>query len=173
MPLLDDLSLPIITGPGADGATAADDLDRRRFLSLVGAGALGAAALGTTITAFRFLEPQVLFEEETRFGLGRPEDYPPGTVLVLPEHKVYVVRTDEGFFALSSVCTHLGCMTRYDGEKREITCPCHGSRYHLDGKVFEGPAPRALPRVEITLERGLLVVDTARPAAPDALLRVA
>ncbi len=166
MPLLDDLSMPATEG-------APDDLGRRRFLALLGSGALGVAALGTGITGLRFLEPQVLFEEETRFGLGRPEEFPPGTVLTLPKHKVYVVSTKEGFFALSSVCTHLGCMTRYDKEHAQIACPCHGSRFNLEGKVTAGPAPHPLPRVEIVLDRGLLVVDTAHRVAPDALLKVA
>jgi cytochrome b6-f complex iron-sulfur subunit len=166
MPLLDDLSV----APSADGS---DDTSRRRFLSLLGAGALGAAAFGTGVVTLRFLEPQVLFEEETRFGLGRPEEYPPGTVLVLPAHKVYVIRSAEGFYALSSVCTHLGCMTRYDKEHEQIACPCHGSRFQLSGTVAAGPAPHPLPRVEITLDRGVLVVDTARRVAPGALLRVA
>ena len=166
MPLLDDLSL----APPSDGT---DDVGRRRFLALLGSGALGVAALGTGIVGIHFLEPQVLFEEDTRFGLGRPDEYPPGTVLTLPRHKVYVVSSTDGFYAISSVCTHLGCMTRYDKEHGEIACPCHGSRFHLDGQVAAGPAPRPLPRLEITVDRGLLVVDTSRRVAPGTLLKVA
>jgi Rieske Fe-S protein len=160
MPLCDDLALPL----------SDEELSRRHFLGLVGGGALGAAGLGTAVTALRFLEPSVLYEEDTRIGVGRPEDIPVGTVLVLPKHKIYVVRAAAGFYALSSVCTHLGCMTRY--EAGQIACPCHGSRFTLDGRVHAGPAPRPLPRLQITVDRGVLVVDTAVRVAPDALVKV-
>jgi len=163
MPLDDDLALPLTD----------QELSRRRFLALVGSGALGAAALGTGITAFRFLEPNVFFEEDSRVGVGRPEEIAPGTVLSLPKHKIYVVRSDAGFFALSSVCTHLGCMTRYERDANQIACPCHGSRFQLDGHVKQGPAPKPLPRLQITLERGVLVVDSSKRVAADALLKVA
>jgi cytochrome b6-f complex iron-sulfur subunit len=163
MPLHDDLSLPLTD----------EELSRRRFLALVGSGALSAAALGTAVTAMRFLEPSVFFEEDTRVGVGRPEDIAVGSVLVLPKHKMYVVRTPQGFFALSSVCTHLGCMTRWEREAGVIACPCHGSRFQLDGQVRQGPAPKSLPRLAITLERGVLVVDSAKRVAPDAILKVA
>jgi Rieske Fe-S protein len=162
MPLLDDLSLPL----------SDEELTRRRFLGLVGSGALGAAGVGTALTTLRFLEPNVLYEEDSRVAVGRPEEIAPGTVLVLPKHKIYVVRTAEGFYALSSVCTHLGCMTRFEREQGQLACPCHGSRFTLDGHVKQGPAPRSLPRLQLTLERGVLVVDAARHVAPDALLKV-
>jgi cytochrome b6-f complex iron-sulfur subunit len=161
-PLLDDLAVPL------DDKEA----DRRKFLSLLGAGALGVAALGTVITAVKYFEPNVFFEADTRFAIGRPADIAVGTVLVLSAQKVYVIRTDKGFYALSSVCTHLGCMTRYDPGESRIACPCHGSRFALSGKVTGGPAPRPLPRVALTLEKGLLVVDSRRRVADDFLLEV-
>lgn len=162
MPLLDDLALPL----------ADEEVRRRRVLGWIGTCALGAAALGTAVTAYKFFQPNVLFEEDTRFGVGRPEEIAPGTVLVLPKQKVYVVRTDEGFYAVSSVCTHLGCMTRYDRERACFACPCHGSRFRLDGRVEAGPAPRALQRLHLSIERGVLVVDAGRRAPDNAVLKV-
>ena len=162
MPLIDDLKAP---------TTDRDD-GRRAFLALVGVSAMGVAGLGTSVTAVRYLWPEVLFEEDTRFSVGRPEEIAPGTVLVLPEHKVFIVRDDVGFYALSSTCTHLGCMTRYEKDNSRIFCPCHGSQFAPDGRVVGGPAPRPLPRLELAVEDGRLVVDVARPAAPDAVLKV-
>jgi len=163
MPLDDDLRLPLTH----------EELSRRRFLGAAGSAALTIAGVGTLVSTVRYLEPAVLFEEDTRVGVGRPEDISVGTVLVLPQHKIYVVRSDEGFYALSSVCTHLGCMTRFERGKHEIDCPCHGSRFFLDGRVKQGPAPRPLPRLEITLDRGILVVDSSHRVAADAILKVA
>jgi Rieske Fe-S protein len=163
MTLCDDLLLPLDD----------EELSRRRALGLIGGGALAIAGIGTAVAAVKYLDPPVFFEEDTRIAVGRPEEIAPGTVLVLPKQRVYVVRTEAGFYALSSVCTHLGCMTRYDKDAAQIACPCHGSRFHVDGSVKQGPAPRPLPRLHMSLERGLVVVDTAKRVAGDALLRVA
>lgn len=143
---------------------------RRHFLSLLGAGALGAVGLALSAATLRFIEPNVLFEEERRFGVGRPEDISPGTVLVLSRQRVYVVRTEQGFYALSAVCTHLGCVTRYDPGAGAIFCPCHGSRYTLGGEVTAGPAPRALARLSLSVEKGVLVVDAAKVLPPGSTL---
>lgn len=163
MPLEDDLTFPM----------SEEELARRKLLTILGAGALAAAGLGTAVTGFRFLEPSVFFEEDARVGIGRPEDIAPGTVLVVAKHRLYVIRTAAGFFALSSVCTHLGCMTRYVPENAQLACPCHGSRFSLDGKVTAGPAPRPLRRLQMTIERGILVVDSSKEVSSDVLLRVA
>ena len=163
MPLVDDLAMPL----------SEQELGRRKMLGVLGAGALVTAIAGTGLTTLRYLEPSVFYEEDTRFAVGRPEDIAPGTVLVLPRQKVYVIRTSEGFYALSSVCTHLGCMTRYERERKELACPCHGSHFTLDGQVAGGPAPRPLPRLALSIDRGLLVVDAAQHVAAGTILRVA
>jgi Rieske Fe-S protein len=159
--LIDDLKMPI------------DDKEhsRRVFLGTLGAGAMAVAAVGTAVTAVRFLWPEVLFEEETRFRVGRPEEIPPGTLLALPAQKLYVFHGADGFFAMSAVCTHLGCLTRFEKENDRIFCPCHGSRFATDGHVREGPAPRSLPRLVLTIEQGQLVVDAGKVAEGDGILR--
>ena len=163
MPLLDDLTLPLTD----------EELSRRRFLGLVGGGALTIAGAGTAVAAIKYMEPPVLFEEDTRVVVGRPDEIAPGTVLVLPKHKIYVVRTDQGIYALSATCTHLGCMTRFDKENAQLACPCHGSRFALDGTVRHGPAPKPLPRLQVAIERGMIVVDTAKRVPAGTLLKVA
>jgi nitrite reductase/ring-hydroxylating ferredoxin subunit len=162
MPLIDDLKLPMTE----------HDEHRREFLAVLGAGAMALAGLGTTVTAVRFLWPEVLFEQETRFAVGRPEEIAQGTLLVLPEQKVFVVHDAAGFFALSATCTHLGCMTRYEKENNRIFCPCHGSQFAVDGAVTGGPAPRPLHRLNLALEDGRLVVDVAKPVVPGTVLKV-
>lgn len=162
MPLVDDLKMPM--GEGEE--------TRREFLALLATGAMGVAALGTAITAVRYMWPEVLFEEERRFRIGRPEEISVGTLVALPQQKVYIMHAAEGFFAMSATCTHLGCLTQYEKENNRIFCPCHGSRFDVTGKVTDGPAPKPLPRLELVVESGLLVVDVSKKVAPDAFLKV-
>lgn len=139
-----------------------DALTRRRFLMGTGALACGAAAAGLGVLAADFLRPRVLFEPPTRFSLVSPQAMQVGQVITSEEHQVFVMRLSSGFRALSSVCTHLGCITRYQADTRQIACPCHGSRFNLDGEVLSGPAPKPLNWLEMGLSsRGLITVDTA------------
>jgi cytochrome b6-f complex iron-sulfur subunit len=161
MPLLDDIGIPL------DDA----ELNRRSFLKLLGSGALAVAALGTAVTSVEYLSPNVLFEDETRFRIRRPEEIAVGTLIALPKQRVYVMRSQEGFIAFSTVCTHLGCMTKYEPENNRIFCPCHGSQYTIEGVVTAGPAPRPLPRFELVVDKGFLVVNTRKAVSQDTILR--
>jgi cytochrome b6-f complex iron-sulfur subunit len=70
------------------------------------------------------------------------------------------VRDEEGFFGIFAKCTHLGCTPRWLAAESKFKCPCHGSGYYKDGVNFEGPAPRPMDRVRITLaDDGQLLVD--------------
>jgi cytochrome b6-f complex iron-sulfur subunit len=146
---------------------------RRRFCQAAGISACAAAAGGTAVLSIDFLNPRALFEPPTRFMAGAPGSVGVGTVLTFEEYQVFVVRLKEGFRALSSVCTHLGCVTRYRPDEQAIACPCHGSRFGLDGEVLGGPAPRPLRGLQMALsERGEIIVDTAVEAPPGTIFRL-
>jgi nitrite reductase/ring-hydroxylating ferredoxin subunit len=48
--------------------------------------------------------------------------------------------------AVSPTCTHMGCLVSFNGAEKAWECPCHGSRFDLDGAVLQGPATRPLRR---------------------------
>jgi cytochrome b6-f complex iron-sulfur subunit len=115
----------------------------------------------------------VLFEPPTTFTAGSPLDYPEGTVRFDRERKAYVVGGAGGVYALSAVCTHLGCITRHVADENAIACPCHGSRFDLEGDVIHGPAPRPLPWLDVTEDAsGNLVVDTGIVIARGKVFKV-
>lgn len=90
--------------------------------------------------------------------LEQPQTYPLGSVTYIPEVKAWLFHSDEGFYALSSTCTHLGCTINLGDEK--FDCPCHGSQFNLAGKVLQGPAASPLPGFEVSLSNdGRLVID--------------
>lgn len=51
-----------------------------------------------------------------------------------------------GVCAVYKVCTHLGCIYSWTPVNDRFECPCHGSKYRLDGRRIEAPAPRTLDR---------------------------
>jgi Rieske Fe-S protein len=82
-------------------------------------------------------------------GVG---DLPPGEARVVRDGagKTGVFRDDKGsLHAVSLRCTHLGCLLRFNGAERSWDCPCHGSRFDVDGNVLEGPATGSLERKSI------------------------
>jgi len=146
---------------------------RRDFFNEMAAGALGIAAVGAAVVTVRYLSPNVLFEPPTRFHAGQPEDYPVNSVTYIEDQQVYIVRTEQGFFAESAVCTHLGCITRWNPEANRIQCPCHGSRFNRDGSVDHGPAPRPLTHFDIRLTPdGTLLVDKLDIVKESQVLKV-
>ncbi|HEX2907979.1 MAG TPA: Rieske 2Fe-2S domain-containing protein [Phototrophicaceae bacterium] len=78
---------------------------------------------------------------------------PPGAAPVsIPAGRFHLANPEsEGFLALYGVCTHLGCLPKWTPTTHRFECPCHGSKYELNGKYIEGPAPRSLDRFRTTL----------------------
>lgn len=136
------------------------EMGRRDLLNMIAAGAFGIAGLGAVVVSYRYLLPNALFEPSMNFRAGAPDLYPVDSVTYIAEQQVYIVRTSDGFYAVSSVCTHLGCNTQWKPEANLIACPCHGSKFKSDGTKVEGPAPRSLPHFAISLTPdGELLVD--------------
>jgi cytochrome b6-f complex iron-sulfur subunit len=65
--------------------------------------------------------------------------------------KFWMSNTDEGFRALSMVCTHLGCLFKWVPANDRFECPCHGSKFTNKGNYISGPAPRSLDRFSVTV----------------------
>jgi glycine/D-amino acid oxidase-like deaminating enzyme/nitrite reductase/ring-hydroxylating ferredoxin subunit len=75
------------------------------------------------------------------------DEVPPGEARVVRDGlgKTGVFRDDDGaVHAVSLRCTHLGCLLRFNAAERSWDCPCHGSRFDVDGAVLEGPAVHPL-----------------------------
>ena len=70
-----------------------------------------------------------------------------GAIGEIDGRKVAAFRDDDGTVrALSPICTHLRYVVGFDEDAREWHCPCHGSRFDLEGSVVRGPARRPLER---------------------------
>ena len=59
--------------------------------------------------------------------------------------KVAAYRDEEGeLHTISAVCTHLGCVVQWNAAEKSWDCPCHASRFDVDGGVLQGPAVKDL-----------------------------
>jgi cytochrome b6-f complex iron-sulfur subunit len=146
---------------------------RRQWFHRLGRGLLGvgtccaAAGGGLWIAATgRFFVPNSTTGKARRFSIGFPEEFPPGLVETRfrDQHGVWIVHAEYRgkmeLFALSTVCTHLGCITNWVTSEHMFKCPCHGSGFRIDGTNTQGPAPRPLERYGIArLADGRLEVD--------------
>jgi cytochrome b6-f complex iron-sulfur subunit len=167
------------------------ELSRRRFFNVVGwgtfAAGMGLASAGTGL----FFYPRVLYEPPMAFPMRKPEEYTPNSVTVDDTNGVYLVRENNRFYAIISICTHLGCTPRFFGDemlegaqakdfwtqkdlgqvKGVFKCPCHGSKYYglaenggmRAGVNFYGPAPRPMDRAFIKLSPdGRIWIDKSK-----------
>jgi len=164
------------SAPTGESKTAATSREgRRSFLQKVGLGGMLAGLAGFSLQSFRSLIPNVLYEPPQKFKIGSPSLLAEG-VTFLEDKRLYVFKEGNSFYAISGVCTHLGCTVKYtklnqpkqveiDGEKQtipfEFHCPCHGSKFYADGTHYAGPAPQPLHwyRLEVSSEDGQLVVN--------------
>ncbi len=106
--------------------------------------------------------PSVFPESDSKVKLGRPEQFAIGSATYFPKRQLWLFRNEGGFHAISSICTHLGCITERatDGA---FKCPCHGSSFGADGSVTGGPAPKGLVWVELSVSpEGKLIADTLK-----------
>jgi cytochrome b6-f complex iron-sulfur subunit len=160
--------------PASATTRAADDtsplLTRRAWIGLAW-GAFSAASAAALAATGRFMFPNVLNEPPQQFKAGFPNEYGTGVDERWKEKfGIWLVRTPEdvdlhvsGFYAIVTVCTHLGCTPNYLAAENKFKCPCHGSGFRISGINFEGPAPRPLERARIVLaDDGQILVDKSR-----------
>ncbi len=155
---------------GRDADDTSPLLTRRAWIGLSW-GTFSAACAAALAATGRFMFPNVLNEPPQQFKAGLPSEYGMGVdERWKDKYGIWLERVPDddwahssGFFALITVCTHLGCTPNYLPAENKFKCPCHGSGYRLSGVNFEGPTPRPLERARIVLaEDGQILVDKSR-----------
>ena len=91
--------------------------------------------------------------------LGAASEIPVGGGKIYTAAKVVVTQPTRGQYkAFSAVCTHVGCLMS-EVANGTIDCPCHGSEFKITtGAVVTGPAPAPLPRKQIKIVNGQVVL---------------
>ena len=138
-------------------------ISRRELLSYLWAAAV--ALFGAEFAGVLLSYARPRFKEGEfggRFEVGRADRFDEGSVTLFRDGKFFLVHERGEFFALYQVCTHLGCLTRWDEEDQAYICPCHGAKFGKDGSVISGPIPRDLDRFGVEVVDGRVVVDTGK-----------
>ncbi|MEJ5340525.1 MAG: ubiquinol-cytochrome c reductase iron-sulfur subunit [Thermogutta sp.] len=136
---------------------APEPVPRRDFLGLSALGAFVSALFLAFLGIIRLPRVVVSASPSRKFRVKLPESLQPGEPFVPPGRNVVLFRDSEGVYAISLVCTHLGCIVKPSPNGFE--CPCHGSRFAPDGHVIGGPAPKPLPWLAVSLEGNEVWVD--------------
>lgn len=134
-----------------------EPMPRRDFLGLAAMGSMAAAFLFSIFGMLKLPKAAVSASPAKKFNVTLPENLPDGEAFIPPGRNVAVFRDGEGVFAISTVCTHLGCIVKAGADG--FDCPCHGSGFTKDGTVRKGPAPKALPWLKVTNSGGKLTID--------------
>ena len=137
------------------------ELSRRDFIGTVIRLGLFATLAAMVLPALSYLAP--VTKRGPAGGLadvGGVDEIPLGAAkkVIVAGSAVIIIRTAQGFKALSAVCTHLGCLVGWDQARGQIVCPCHGGVFNVEGRVVSGPPPKALPSYEVSVINGRIMV---------------
>lgn len=148
--------MTVKAGPAASRLDP-EPVPRRDVLGLLSLASAAATLLFATIGMVRLPKPAVLASPSKKFQVVLPDTLAPGEPFVPPGRSVALFRDAAGVHAISTVCTHLGCIVRAAADG--FHCPCHGSVFGVAGDVVKGPAPRALDWLHVTVRGGAVIVD--------------
>lgn len=134
-----------------------EPVPRRDFLGLAALGTTAVTLLFSIFGMLKLPKAAVSSSPAKKFNVALPDGLADGEPFVPPGRNVAVFRDAEGVYAISTVCTHLGCIVKSGADG--FDCPCHGSVFAKDGTVRKGPAPKALPWLKVTAGGAGYVVD--------------
>lgn len=139
------------------------EMSRRELLTYAWGGALALVGGAVGFGLFEFMYPRFRAGEFGGQFFVPSSELPTSDAepVAFSAGKFWLVQSEtEGPKALYMVCTHLGCLYKWEASNFRFECPCHGSKFSKDGFFIEGPAPRSLDTFATTVEGDTIVVDT-------------
>lgn len=143
--------------PPARSRLKPEPVPRRDFLGLASIFAAASTLLFGAIGMLQLPKAAVLSSPSRKFRVSLPDSLAAGEAFMPPGRNVALFRDAGGVYAISTVCTHLGCIVKPTAQG--FDCPCHGSRFAPDGAVVKGPAPAPLAWLKVSAAGGSYIVD--------------
>ncbi len=143
---------PARTAPHKQIATVAHRLPngvtRREFLYYIWGASMALILAETAGVSVLFALPRIRAGQFGGIITTAAAEWPKpnGTPVPNPAGGFWMTSLDEGIIAQYKVCTHLGCLYKWDENSQSFSCPCHGTLFKINGDWSAGPAPRGLDR---------------------------
>jgi cytochrome b6-f complex iron-sulfur subunit len=135
--------------------------NRREFIfNFAIIGAVLVAIGGFIRMVFSYLLPESTKKSYHKYLVARHGELPVGNAkqITLNGQPVFIIRLVSGYRVFSGVCTHLGCIVRWEEQKGRFLCPCHQGIFDKTGKVISGPPPRPLDEFQVKVEDKLVFI---------------
>jgi nitrite reductase/ring-hydroxylating ferredoxin subunit len=113
--------------------TAEPPMNRRRLMAWLSSFGLFGSAVLSVFSNLVYIKPRATYGQPQRFNIGKPDEYPSGARIAMEARRVCIVREGDKMAAISTTCTHLGCIVGL--ADTGFACPCHGSRFDQDGNA--------------------------------------
>ncbi len=168
------------------GAEDVKDVSRRKLLNRFMGGTLMVGLAQFGLASLDFLYPRLRGGFGAKITVGEAEDIRKEIAVgrdpkFIPDGRFYIALFEgdpaeadkvpayrasnagvSGFVALYRKCVHLGCSVPWCASAKWFECPCHGSKYSVNGEYRDGPAPRSLDQFRTEIVGGKLIVDTSQ-----------
>lgn len=158
------------------------DPDRRKFLGLATCAIGGGVGVVATVPLIRLvIDPagkETVTSPRAPIDLGAAARFtvePTKVEIVAPVIKdawaaardvvlgaAYIRQVTGGLDARSAICPHLGCAVAFDRAANNYLCPCHDSRFALDGTKLTGPSERGLDQLPLQIVNGRVLLTWER-----------
>ena len=146
-----------------DSLETENTTSRRAFLKRAGLVAAGVALAGAVLAQDDDENAGAMTQAADKglVDLGPVTAFKPNSVT---DHTgdagAFISNTADGLIALSPICTHQGCTTRYQASTNDFACPCHGARFAADGSVTRRPGRGPLSAYPLQVKNGHVFVNT-------------
>lgn len=134
---------------------------RRGFLDWIIGFCSFVTGLAMTLPGVMYLWPAARGGSPANVEAEGAQDLSPGQSMMIQinSQAAILVRGRSGFKAYSAVCTHLGCLVKWDAAQRKFLCPCHAAEFNEDGGVLSGPPPSPLVKLTVKEVGGKVFVS--------------
>lgn len=137
-------------------------IDRREFFKKTGFFGLIIVGIASFLkNIFLYLSPEKKEKTYHKYLVGKKDQIEPGKAkeISIQGKPVFVVNQGDKFKVFSGVCTHLGCIIKWEENNNRFFCPCHAGVFDKMGDVVEGPPPTPLIEYQVIMEGNLVYIE--------------
>lgn len=140
-------------------AAAAEHRLSRRHALVAAAGAAGVlvgVALDQSIPGLQEPQPNLVGPNGRWYDIAAADELTPGSVQRFSAGGVdgYLIKEGVSVYAVSAICTHMGCHINWHDGHARFECLCHGAAFGKDGRVVAGIPPTPLPSIHVQTDSG-------------------